>query len=160
MHSAVSGSGQKKETNQKKGRRKQHPLNISIGSKPKQAKGNHRRSRSRGRPGRRTKDMVDIAKERMRILLTLAEREILRNKNPTRARRYVTLARKIGMRYNVRIEKYFSKKICRSCNSYLATDITCRVRCRGGRVTTICKHCSKISRVPLHTKSPKSRSHP
>ena len=158
MRSAVSGSGREKVTNQKKGQKKQHQLNISIGSKPKRTKGNHRRSR--GRPGRRTKDMVDIAKERTRILLTLAEREILRNKNPTRARRYVTLARKIGMRYNVRIEKYFSKKICRSCNSYLATDITCRVRCRAGRVTTVCKHCGRISRVPLHTKSRKSRSQP
>lgn len=120
----------------------------SVSGRKKEGK--QKKYHSRGRPGRRTKDMVDIAKERVRILLNLAERESIQNMNPDRARRYVTLARKIGMRYNVRIEKYFSNKICRSCNSYLATSHAARVRCRDGRISRICKHCGKITRVPIH----------
>jgi ribonuclease P protein subunit RPR2 len=110
-----------------------------------------RNTRSRrGRMGRRTKEMVGIAKERIRILLSLAEREILRNKNYTRAQRYVILARNIGMRYNVRMEKYFRNKICRACNSYLISSATSHVRCQGGKVITQCKICGNITRIPLH----------
>ena len=108
------------------------------------------RSYGRGRTGRRTKEMIDIAKSRIRRLLTLAETEILQHQNHSRARRYVTLARKIGMRYNVRIEKYFRNNICRSCNSYLVSSTASRVRCTGGRITRYCKNCGKITRVPLH----------
>ncbi len=106
----------------------------------------------RGRIGRRTKEMVEIARERIRILLTLAEREIIQNKNYSRAQRYVLLARKIGMRYNVRMEKYFRNKICRKCNSYLITSHSCRVRCTGRKVITYCKNCGNITRVPLHSR--------
>lgn len=135
MRSIKSDSGKIKETKQK-------------------------RFRTRGRPGRRTKDMVDIAKERIRILLNLAERESIQNMNPERARIYVTLARKIGMRYNVRIEKYFSNKICRSCNSYLATTNVYRVRCRGGKVTRVCKYCGKVTRVPIRKRPAIQKSRP
>lgn len=112
-----------------------------------------RDTRHRGRPGRRTKEMVDIAKVRIRTLLMLAERELLQNQNPTRARRYVTLARKIGMRYNVRMEKYYRNKICRSCNSYLITGIASHVRCQGRKIITYCIHCGNIVRIPLHKNS-------
>jgi ribonuclease P protein subunit RPR2 len=109
-----------------------------------------KKSRHRGRPGRRTKDMVDIAKSRIKTLLMLAERELLQNQNQTRARRYVTLARKIGMRYNVRLEKYYRNKVCRSCNSYLITSFTSRIRCRGKKIITYCLHCGNTVRIPIH----------
>jgi ribonuclease P protein subunit RPR2 len=108
------------------------------------------RGRNRGRIGRRTKDMVDIAKERIRILLNLGEREILDNNNYARARRYVELARKIGMRYNIRLGKNYRGKICRKCNSYLITSTSARVRCHGGRIIIVCKQCGNIIRVPVH----------
>jgi ribonuclease P protein subunit RPR2 len=103
----------------------------------------------RGRSGRRTKEMVEIAKERMRILLAQAENEIIQNRNYIRARRYVILARKLGMRYNVRIEKYYRSKICRSCNSFLITSSACRIRCQGGKIIYCCKTCGNIMRIPL-----------
>ncbi|WP_455392693.1 ribonuclease P protein component 4 [[Eubacterium] cellulosolvens] len=118
---------------------------------------NRQKPHGRGRPGRRTKEMVEIAKERIRILMTLAELESVQNKNPERARRYVTLARKIGMRYNVRLEKYFGDNICRGCNSFLGTSTASRSRVRRGKVTRVCKRCGRVTRVGLqkHTKNQK-----
>jgi len=103
----------------------------------------------RGRSGRRTKEMVEIAKDRMRILLAQAENEIIQNRNHIRARRYVILARRLGTRYNVRIKKYYRSKICRSCNSLLITSSVCRIRFQGGKITYYCKTCGNIMRIPL-----------
>jgi len=46
---------------------------------------------------------VKIAKERIAILLDLAKKQL--KKHPTRSKRYAQLARKIGLRYNVRFTK-------------------------------------------------------
>ena len=116
-------------------------------------------SRNRGRIGRRTKEMVDIAKERIRILLNLGEREILDNNNHARARRYVELARKIGMRYNIRLGKNYRGKICRKCNSYLITSAGVRVRCHTGRVIIVCKECGNIMRIPVHINEKAKATH-
>jgi len=103
----------------------------------------------RGRVGRRTKEMVEIAKERIRILLTMAEAEVINNRDIALSKRYVELARKLGMRYNIRIQKDFRYKICRSCNAFLGSSATSRVRCSRGRIIIYCKNCGKITRIPL-----------
>lgn len=111
---------------------------------------NRNKQKRRGRVGRRTKDMVDIGKERINILLTLAEREAIQNRNDVRARRYALLAQKIAMRYNIRIERSFKQKICRKCSSFLFTSSSCRVRLQGGKIIKYCKTCGRITRMPLH----------
>lgn len=136
-------------------KRPSHSKKNNLAQQKKRSSGFDRRkgrsrTHGRGRTGRRTREMVDIAKARIRKLLTLAETEILHHQNHNRARRYVTLARKIGMRYNVRIEKYFRNNICRSCNSYLVTSTASRIRCSGGKISRYCKNCGMITRVPLH----------
>jgi len=128
------------------------PVAPAKSNKPHNSKeGKNKRNKylHRGRSGRRTKEMVEIAKERMRILLAQAENEIIQNRNYNRARRYVILARKLGTRYNIRIEKYYRSKICRSCNSLLITSSACRIRCQGGKITFYCKTCGNIMRMPL-----------
>ena len=124
------------------------PVNGITEQKTKRKK-----QRRRGRVGRRTKDMVDIGKERIKILLTLAEREAIHNRNEERARRYVLLARKIAMRYNIRIEKSFKHKICRKCNSFLITSTGSRIRLQGGKIIKYCKTCGRITRMPLHERT-------
>jgi len=108
--------------------------------------------RRRGRTGRRTKEMVAVAKERINILMINAEAEAVGNKNSVRANRYVKLSRKIGMRYNVRIDKKFSNRICRGCDSYLGTSATARVRCQSGRMIISCKNCGRVKRFPIKNK--------
>lgn len=124
--------------------------NESITTRKQNLKKKKERRRSRGRIGKRTKQMVEVAKERIRILLSLAEQECIFKKNFTMARKYIQLARNLGMRYNIRIEKDFKHKFCRSCNTFLGSTHTSRIRCQAGRIIILCKYCGRIRRIPIH----------
>jgi len=86
-----------------------------------------------------------IARERIVILFAQAEREFA--KHPERAKRYVELARKIGMRYRVRLGR---ADFCRQCNAYLKPGVNCRFRLRRDRqaVVATCLACGHVSRHP------------
>jgi len=86
-----------------------------------------------------------IAQERMERLLRLAEEEG-RAGNLERGRRYVTLARRIGMRTNTRMPRGFL--YCRQCMSPLIPGKNCTVRLRNNRVTTTCEECGHVHRHP------------
>jgi ribonuclease P protein subunit RPR2 len=88
-----------------------------------------------------------IAFERMSTLLSLAEREALARRGD-RARRYVVLARRIGMRYNVRMPRKFKRSFCKACNAYLVPSMNAKVRVRAGRVAVTCTACGAIQRFP------------
>jgi len=102
---------------------------------------------SRGRKGRRTKEMVKIAGERIDILFNAAEEEALADRLD-RSDRYVELARKIGMRYNVRVPRHYKRRFCRHCHAYLQPSKTSRVRLRGKRVIVHCDNCGRFTRLP------------
>jgi len=89
-----------------------------------------------------------IAKERIQILFDQAKSEF--SKHPERSKRYVELARKIGMRYNVRFTKGMKMKFCRGCSSYLKPGVNCRVRTRKDKQSVIltCLECGNVSRYP------------
>jgi len=100
--------------------------------------------RSRKKPGWQQ----DIANERIGILFALAEREFKKHKE--RSKRYIQLARKIGMRYNVKIPKNLKGSFCKQCNSYLKPGVNCRVRANPAQKAVImkCLDCGKITRHP------------
>jgi len=85
-----------------------------------------------------------IATERIQILFGLAEKEL--RKHPNRSRRYVELARKIGMRYNVRLPKELKKKFCKDCNTLLKPGLTSTARIQNKTLTIRCMFCNKIYR--------------
>jgi len=89
-----------------------------------------------------------IAKERIEILFSLAEKEF--KKHPERSRRYVELARKIGLRYNVRLLKDDKRKFCKKCNTLLKPGISSKVRLDKSTKTinVHCLNCEKIYRFP------------
>ncbi|NIO19275.1 MAG: ribonuclease P [Candidatus Aenigmarchaeota archaeon] len=89
-----------------------------------------------------------LAKERISILFEQAEKEF--RKHPERSKRYVELARRIGMRYNVRIPKNLRRRFCKKCLSYLKPGVNCRVRMRKDRqaVVVTCSVCGNVSRHP------------
>jgi len=89
-----------------------------------------------------------IAKERIEILLALAEKEF--KKNSERSKRYVELARKIGLRYNVRLTKNQKNKFCKKCFSLMVPGATSVVRLDDKTKTIIirCKKCNTIYRKP------------
>ena len=69
--------------------------------------------------------------------------------NIHRANRYVELARKIGMRYNVRIPRWYRRRYCKQCHSYLMPSFNCRVRLRGRKAVIFCEECGSYMRIPF-----------
>jgi len=103
-----------------------------------------RDSRSRKKP----ENWVKIAKERIDILFSLAEREA--GKHPERSKRYIQLARRIGMRYNVRLGPSLKRRFCPSCFAYLVPGKTSRVRTVRDRQAVVvkCLSCGKEKSYP------------
>jgi ribonuclease P protein subunit RPR2 len=99
--------------------------------------------------------MVRIARGRVLELFALAERESLGH-HPELADRYVTLARRIGMRYNVRLLREYRELYCRTCSTYWVEGRTVRTRLRSGRRVRTCLKCGRQRRT-LATKARPSR---
>ncbi len=98
-----------------------------------------------------------IALERMEILFRQAEKEALRGR-PARARRYVDLARRIGMRYNVRVPPAFKRRFCKKCLAYLLPGVNARVRVGRGRLVITCMGCGAIQRLPYREERQAARA--
>jgi len=88
----------------------------------------------------------DMAYQRMIRLFELAHTEF--EKNPDHSNRYVQLARKIGMRYRVRMPTEFKRQICKHCHAYLVQGVTARTRLQGTHIATTCNSCGKQMRLP------------
>ena len=89
-----------------------------------------------------------IAKDRIKTLLKQAELNV--KTNPSYSRRYVELARKIAMRYTIRLPKTVKRMICKKCNSFLVAGENCTVRTNPKQQAVIitCKNCVAIQRFP------------
>jgi ribonuclease P protein subunit RPR2 len=103
--------------------------------------------RSGGRKGRRTALMVRIATERISDLFALAEKEAA-GALPELADRYVRLARRIGMRYNVRLPHEYAEVYCRGCSRFWVEGRTVRTRLRSGQRVRTCLGCGRERRIP------------
>ena len=92
--------------------------------------------------------MRRLAKERIKILMRLAEEEV--STHPERSRRYVELARKLGMKYKVRPPRKYKRRICRECGAYLKPGVNCTVRLipRERIVSWKCGNCGSERRYP------------
>ncbi len=96
--------------------------------------------------GKKSKKHKDIARERIQILFK--EAKDVFKKNPKLADRYVYLARKIAMKYKIRIPPELKRKFCKHCYSYLVPSVNCRVRVQRGKVVYYCMKCKKFARYP------------
>ena len=84
---------------------------------------------------------LKIARERIEILFSEAAKA-----EPELARRYVKLAKKIGMRYNVRLGK-LKRRFCKHCYSYFTAENS-KKRLTSGIMNVHCLSCNKITRMP------------
>lgn len=91
--------------------------------------------------------MVRIARERIVDLFALAEREA-QGTHSKLADRYVRLARRIGMRYNLRFPPELREMYCRQCSTYWVEGRTVRTRLRRGRRVRTCLACGRERRSP------------
>ena len=87
-----------------------------------------------------------IARERIEILMQRAS-EVFAS-DAALARRYVELARKIAMRYNVRFPRKWKRFFCKGCGSFLVPGVNMRVRCTKQRVVITCLECGRVKRIP------------
>lgn len=85
-----------------------------------------------------------IAKERIEILFELADNTAIKG-DLKRADGYVEQARKIAMKYNVRIPKRYKRKFCKYCYHYLLSPVTSRTRINSKekRVEVLCFNCGR-----------------
>lgn len=92
--------------------------------------------------------MVRIAKERIDDLFALATEEATVPGSPLPTR-YVVLARRVGMRYNVRLLPEYAELCCRGCSAFWVEGRTVRSRLRGGVRVRTCLACGRVRRVPF-----------
>ncbi len=96
--------------------------------------------------GKRPNWMLNIAKERMDILFSLAEKEFV--EYPERSHRYVELARKISTKYNVKIPLKWNRRYCKNCYKFLFPGHNSTIRLINGEVNIICGECGHIMKIP------------
>ena len=99
----------------------------------------------------------EIAEDRIRILFSLSGNEF--GQHPDRSHRYVQLARKIGMRYNVKIPKDLKRRVCGNCHKYIVPGKNCIVR-SNSRLQAMeirCLECGKMTRFPYVKEKLKER---
>ncbi len=89
-----------------------------------------------------------IAKDQINHFFSLASREFPLRKGL--ANRYVTLARKIAMKYKVRMPKEHKRRYCKHCYKYLKPAVNSRTRIQHNKVIITCFECTKITRIPLN----------
>lgn len=89
-----------------------------------------------------------IARTRIDKLFTMAEKCALSG-NLGFSNRYVKLARRISMRYQVSIPSRFKRCFCKHCYSYMLPSVSCRVRIHKGKIVFYCFKCKKFFRFPL-----------
>ncbi len=84
-----------------------------------------------------------IARERIDILFEQAEEA-----SPKRADRYIFLARKLAMRYNIRLHPKLKRKFCHRCYHYFGQggEMTVRTNPKTKAVEYTCKKCGGITR--------------
>ncbi|HJX06047.1 MAG TPA: ribonuclease P protein component 4 [Candidatus Nanoarchaeia archaeon] len=87
-----------------------------------------------------------VALERIEHLFQEAEKAF--KDSPKLSNRYVQLARKIGMKYKVKLSSALKKRFCKNCYSYLKPGVNCRVRLGGKKVVYYCFNCKGLMRFP------------
>lgn len=98
--------------------------------------------------------IVDVSNERINVLTELSTNAI-REGNNDRAKRYITLARRIAMKTKVTIPKEF--RYCKKCYLPMVMGINCRVRLSNHKVSITCGECGSIKRMPYNREQENDR---
>jgi ribonuclease P protein subunit RPR2 len=90
-----------------------------------------------------------IARERIEILFNEAN-SAAEEGNLQRANRYVFLARKLAMKYNVKLTREQRRKFCHFCYKWLqpGKNVTIKLNPKLQAVEYVCKECGHINRYP------------
>lgn len=94
-----------------------------------------------------TTDYQRLARERIRTLFSHAAAAY--QWSPDLSDRYVGIARKIAMRYRVKIPRELRRQFCRYCYRFLVGGINARIRIHRGKAIVTCLSCRKQRRYRL-----------
>ena len=87
-----------------------------------------------------------VALERVVLLFDMASR-VFKSESDL-SDRYVDLARKIAMKFKVRIPSVLKKQFCKECHCFLVPGSNCTVRLQKSKVVYFCKKCKHFMRFP------------
>lgn len=90
---------------------------------------------------------LKIAKNRINVLFKLAKESF--KQDSSISNRYVKIARRIAMKYKIRLSSELKKRFCKHCHKYLAPSINCRVRLHKHRLIYYCLSCKHFMRHPI-----------
>ncbi len=90
---------------------------------------------------------VQIAKKRIKFLFEEAK-EIFK-KDSKLSDKYIKMARKIAMKYKIRLLSKLKKRFCKHCHSYLMPGVNYRVRIHKHRIIYYCFNCKHYMRHPF-----------
>lgn len=90
---------------------------------------------------------ISTAKEHIVSLLNQAKK--IAKDNPALANRYVTLARKIAMKFKINLTSEQKRLFCPHCYKFLIPGKTSRVRIHNSKLIYSCLRCKKFWRKPL-----------
>lgn len=97
-----------------------------------------------------------IARERIDRLFTEAAAAF--SAHPERSHRYVQLARKIALRFRLRLPSSIKRRYCGYCLRYLHSGVNARVRTRNKKLIVYCFHCKHYRRLQLPQKTRTTRT--
>ena len=92
-------------------------------------------------------------KSKQKVLALTEVKDILNKareifgKNPDLANKYARKARRIALKYKLKLPVKYKRKICKNCHSFLVPGKNLRVRTRKGHVVYYCLNCKKFMRI-------------
>ncbi|MBT4824847.1 ribonuclease P [Candidatus Woesearchaeota archaeon] len=107
--------------------------------------------KTKARHQKKKEDVKRISKDRIKTLFKQAVDTF--KENSKLSDRYVTLARKIAMKYKIKFTSTQKRKFCKHCYCFLMPGKNCTVRTTGKTITYSCKNCKKFTRISYKKKS-------
>jgi|TARA_Y100000310_G_scaffold335874_1_gene418983 ribonuclease P protein subunit RPR2 len=86
----------------------------------------------------------NIAKERINILFK--EAKSMFKEDPKLSNRYVQLARRIAMKYKVKLPSELKRRFCKKCHHFLMPGKNLKVRTQKGNIVYNCLDCKHVMR--------------
>ena len=104
---------------------------------------------------KKSKVQREIAQNSINELFSEADK--IFQDEPGLANRYVEIARKISMKFKVKLSSVQTKKFCKTCHNFLVPGKNCRVRLTNQKLVYYCFSCKNHMRFPYSKKKNKPK---
>ena len=88
-----------------------------------------------------------IAEKRIKFLFQQAKEHF--KQDSKLSDKYIKLARRIVMKYKVKLTSEMKKRFCKNCHKYLVPGVNCRIRLHKHRLIVYCFACKHFMRHPI-----------